>query len=521
MGIIGLVLLLLVVSPFSIFGGDDDEDSGGQTTGESIRAPVGAAPKVPEGYEALSRLFEDIKEQEGTGPFQLTFNLLQPVTDGRNIGLYTYKDGGWERLASATLVSNGSAVQGEVAEIPQNVAALRLTSSAVQVTGFLPPEATPDSTALGVLTTVNPVDFAPEPDGGLAGAARSLPQADGSVVPTVRASTPTHDDAVNTILASPSLQQEHITALVQLSLQPGNSGVDIDYRRVSPARKADFTAFVTVLSEQLHQANRTLSLSLPTPQKNGVSWDTGAYDWSEISARADLIKLLPVEDPQAYYKRMDEVFGYLRDKVDFKKLTLIVSRQSYERATDGLRAISLYDGLRIASAIEVRTPTQIAPNTSVVIVGRNIFQDDGASGLRWDNEAFAVSFSFPGLGGARTVWLENSLSLAFRLDMARRYGLAGVSVSDVSEDPEAAAFWEPLRTYSETGRVALAQANGVLLRPSWQIQAGASDAEAKGNIVWKAPAQPGAYEVSLIVSDGVIRAMQTVVLEVRGAGVNP
>jgi hypothetical protein len=155
-----------------------------------------------------------------------------------------------------------------------------------------------------------------------------------------------------------------------------------------------------------------------------------------------------------------------------------------------------------------------------VIVGKNIFQDEGASGMRWDNDAFAVSFSYPGTGGTRTVWLENSLSVAFRLDMARRYGLAGVAVADVSDNPDAAPFWEPLRTFSETGKVGLAQANSVVLRPSWQIQAGSSDAEAKGNIVWKAPAQPGSYEVSLIVSDGVLRAMQTVTLEVRAPGAN-
>jgi hypothetical protein len=523
MGVIGLILLVLVVSPFGLFGGDSN-DGGGATSngGDGSRATLaGAAPKVPAGYEALSRLFDDVEKQDGEGPFQLTFNLLQPVSDGRNIGLYTFANGAWERLASATLVNNGAAVTGEVGEIPENIAALRVTSSAVQVTGFLPADASPDSTAMSILTTINPVDYAPEPDGGLAGTARALPQADGNIAPTVRAASPEQDDAVNAILASPSLQQEHITALVQLALQPGNAGVDIDYQRVNPARKADFTAFITVLSEQLHQANRTLSVSLPTPVKNGVSWDTGAYDWSELSSRADLLKLAPVQDPSAYYKRMEEVFGYLRDKVDFKKLALIVSRQSYERATDGLRQISLFDGLRIASTIEVRTPTQISPNTSVVIVGENIFQDDGASGLRWDNDAFAVSFSYPGLGGQRTVWLENSLSLAFRLDLARRYGLAGVAVSDVSDDPEAAAFWEPLRTFSESGKVGLAQANSVLLRPEWQIQAGASDTEAKGNIVWKAPAQPGSYEVALVVSDGVIRAMQTVTLEVRAPGTNP
>jgi spore germination protein YaaH len=522
MGLIGLILLFLVVSPFSLFGGGDDDGGDGTTSngGGSRPALAGAAPKVPEGYEALSRLFEDIEKPQENPPYQLTFNLLQPVSDGRNIGLYTFKNGTWDRLASATLVNNGAAVQGEVAEIPENVAALRLTSSAVQVTGFLPAEATADATAISILTTVNPVDFAPRPDGKLAGASRALPQADGNIVPTVRAANQEQDDAVNAILASPSLQQEHITALVQLALQPGNAGVDIDYPRVNPARKADLTAFITVLSEQLHQANRTLSLNLPTPVKNGVSWDTGAYDWGELSSRADLLKVWPIEDPSAYYKRMDEVFAYLKDKVDFKKVALIVTRQSYEKATDGLHSISLLDGLRIASSIEVRTPTQITPNTSVVIVGKNIFQDEGASGMRWDNDAFAVSFSYPGTGGTRTVWLENSLSVAFRLDMARRYGLAGVAVADVSDNPEAAPFWEPLRTFSETGKVGLAQANSVLLRPSWQIQAGSSDAEAKGNIVWKAPAQPGSYEVSLIVSDGVLRAMQTVTLEVRAPGSN-
>jgi hypothetical protein len=518
MGAIGLILLLLVLSPFSLFGGGDDDPvdgAGGASNGGS--SLLSAAPKVPDGYEALSRLFDDLSEQAGAeGPFALTVNLLQTVNDGRNLGLYTFRDGNWERLSSATLVNNGNAATGEVGTMPSNIAVLRLTSSAVQVTGSLPANASPDADAMSIVTTVNPVDFAPAADGTLAGVARSIPGSEGNIVPTVRASTPEEDEAVNAVLASPALREEHIQALVQLSLQPGNAGVDIDYPNISPTRKADFTAFIAELAQQLHQNNRTLSIVLPPPAKSGVSWDTGAYDWAELSPRADLLKLRPVADPSIYYQRMNEIFDFLRDKVEMKKLALVISRSSWEMASDGLREISLHDALRIASAIEVRTATQITANSSVFIVGTNIFAEDGATGLLWDSSAFAVSFSYPGLGGERTVWIENALSVAFRLDLARRNGLGGVAIADIAANPSAPAFWEPVRTFAESGEVPLSSANMLALEPSWQIQAGSrgDEAASAGNIVWRAPAQPGSYEVSLIVSDGVIRAMQTVTLQV-------
>jgi spore germination protein YaaH len=337
------------------------------------------------------------------------------------------------------------------------------------------------------------------------------------VVPTVRAAAQKDIEAANTILGSPGLRDAHINALVQLSQQSTYSGIDIDYRGLNPARKGDFSSFITVLGDRLHQSNRTLTVTLPMPVKSGVNWDTGAYDWEELGRRADVIKLVGEQDPSIYHQRMEEALNFLKPKLTLNKVVLVVTRQSVEKGSDGLRTLSLGEGLTLASTIEVRTTSQITPNSSVVIVGKNIFQDDGASGLRWDDTAFAVAFSYPGRGGQRTVWLENSLSLAFKLDLARRFGLGGVSIDDVSLNQQAPAFWTPLRLYAESGNVALAQPNGVLLRPAWQIQAGGSEPGTKGNIVWKAPAQPGAYDVSLIISDGVIRAMQKIVLEVRPA----
>ncbi|MPZ50614.1 MAG: hypothetical protein GEU75_15170 [Dehalococcoidia bacterium] len=521
MGVLGALLLLLVLSPFDILGGGD---GGGGVTPDGTQQPGSTAagtnlraPRAPEGLESLSRVF-DLKKPDGSnGPYNLTVNLLQPASDGRNLALYTSDDGKWERLSNATLVNNGTAASGQVEDMPENVAVLRRTENATVISGALPAGAQADPEALSLLAIVSPVDYIPMPDGTVSGTPTTLPDEHGSVAPVVRASAQKDVDAANAILGSPGLQEAHINALVQLSLQPGYTGIEIDYQRLNPARKADFTSFITVLSDRLRQSGRTLTVTLPLPAKNGVSWDTGAYDWEEMGRRADVVKLMAEPDPSIYHQRMEEALNFLKPKLPLTKVVLVVTRQSYEKGTDGLRAMSLGEGLTLASTIEVRTTSAITPNSSVIIVGKNIFQDDGASGLRWDEEASAVAFSYPGRGGQRTVWLENSLSLAFRLDLARRLGLGGIAVGDISLNDQAPAFWAPLRTYAESGNVPLAQPNGVMLRPTWQIQAGGSEPGTKGNIVWKAPAQPGAYDVSLIVSDGVIRAMQKIVLDVRPA----
>lgn len=511
-GGVALLLFALFVWPFSLLGG------GGNGNGGTIGGVGdGLTPNLPDGYEALSIHFDDLADpSDAPGPYALTMPLLQQVSDGRNIGLYTFENNRWVRVASATLVSNGNAATGEVDKMPTNLAVLRALSSVVQITGWLAPGANPDPDALSVITTLNPVDFAPAPNGGLTGTGRNLAGAGGNVVPTVRATTPEDNAAVEAILASSALRDEHITALVQLSLQNGNAGIDIDYSRVTPARRADFTAFITVLAADLHRANRTLTVTLPAPTRSGVSWDTGAYDWEEIVSQVDLIKLRTTRDPALYFQNTTDVLTFLGSRnVDLKKVALIVYRESHEGASDGLTAMSLYQALTLASEIEVRTASTIMPNSSVVIVGRNIFLDDGASGLRWNDQARAVSFEYPGRGGTRTVWLENSLSIAFKLDLAAQYGLAGIALSDVSDTPGQADFWEPLRSYAESGTVSLAAANSAMLRPEWDVQAGNAQPESKGNVVWTAPAQPGSYEVTLVISDGVIRASRSIQLTVQ------
>ena len=129
-------------------------------------------------------------------------------------------------MAAATLVNNGTAAMGEVADIPANLAVLRRTTSAARLVGSLPHGAQIDPDALDLLTSISPADYSPVESGTLVGSATVLPETEGTIVPSVSALTPAAAEAVNTILASPGLREAHMNELVQLALLPGNAGIN-------------------------------------------------------------------------------------------------------------------------------------------------------------------------------------------------------------------------------------------------------------------------------------------------------
>jgi len=510
--LLAIVLLILVLPPVSILsdGGDGPKGPGGIASRPRVEAP-----EPPAGWEVLSPLYELESTGESEGGAVLTVNLEVRPADERNLALFTYDDGQWKRLAPATLMNDGTAAQGEVPFLPRNVAALRRTTPAIQVAGWLPAEAQIDPETANALSVLHPLDFFPAADGILLGTGRPRPEGSAlRVLPTVRALGPPESEAVDTVLASPELRQTHINDIVRVVQEGAYDGIDLDYRAVSPARGADFTQLVIDLADALHREGRSLTLTLPLPVKEMAGWDTGPYDWKALGEAADAIELAAEPDQSLYHARMEEVLGFLTQQVDSSRLMLVVSPFSHEKGGEGIRALLLSQALGVASTLVARTEGDIRPQEAITIVGPNIYQDEGASGLYWDDEALAVTFSYPGEGGARSVWIENSFSVAFKLDLARRFQLGGIAVDDVSLAAAGPDIWAPIQELAESGEVTLVRPNGPLLKPHWETSDGALDGGAKGAVNWTAPA-PGTYEVTLVVSDGVVRVGQRLSLEVK------
>lgn len=514
--VFGLFLLILVLPPVSILSG------GGGNGPEEVKIEAKARermPSLPEGLVAISPLYEISVSGTIEGPTQITLSLPSPVENARGLSFYTFEDREWHRVAGVKLALAGAAAQAEMAEIPRNLAVLKSSGAPNELSGWLPPGSELNVEAAPLLSVLNPVAFTPAFDGSLIGEVPSLPAEENGfeVHPSIRALSPEQIEAVNAIMASPDLRDAHIDAVLEMAESGPYKGVDIDYGALDPLRRDEYSEFVTALAEQLHRRDLALTLTAPLPVLQGSEWDSGAYDWPPLAAAVDALKIRPEPDPSRYYKRTEQALDFLikEQEIPPAKLALVLNPWAREKGGEGIRNLSLLEALAIAGSMKLEGDNgTIEPGSSVRVVGENICQEDGASGIHWDEEAAAVSFTYPGLGGARTVWIENSFSFAFRLNLVSRFHLAGVALEDVSTGPGLGDIWPLLDEFMGTGKVSLVKPNGTLMAPQWEADGGTLEDAGNGSVTWKAPREPGTYRVTLIVSDGLARLGQRVNLSV-------
>jgi hypothetical protein len=516
---LGLLLLILILPPISILSGGDGgtdiqtQPGDADTYTATARSNV---PKLPAGLVAASAFFELSAPADMRGGSRLTVLLKERLTDDRGLALYTYVDDKWQRLGDATLVAGGDAARGDVSALPGNVAVLRRSQSTLQVAGAIPAGTELHEDAGPALTTLYPIVFIPTDDGGVAGEPPAVPPASYKVVPVIVAPNP---EVVNNILRSGELRQAHATALADAVRQGNFAGINVDYRAVNASLGEQFSDFVDQLQAALHADGRTLTLTLPMPAVEAGNVETGAYEWARLGELADSIEMTPELDQELYFQLTEAALEYAVGQMDSRKLMITIPTLSVERGGDGMRTMSLNDALTLASQISVQLEGEILPSAPVQLVAQNLSVADGASGLYWDEAARAVTFSYPGRGGKRTVWIANAFSAAFRLELAERYELGGVVLSDVSQS--AGDVWSAVQELADSGSVTLTKPNGEMLVPVWEAVAGSLSQPGGDTVAWTAPAEPGAYDVTLIVSDGIVRAAQRVALEVVEAAAPP
>lgn len=517
-----LALVIVAVFVFSsVLGGGGD---GGSNTGGSggttqiapgIKGRLAAIPELPPGLTAVSRYIEFETDKAGTGA-DISLPLTDTVQDNTGLGFYTYDSNRWQRVLDVNLSDDKVRGQGDFQPLPSNLAILKVTSQAYIVGASLPSGSSLHGGA-GKLAIVTPRDYTPVADGTVQGTPTQLAPEEGMlVIPTVVGSSDDTASVVNDILTDEALRATHVQQISTLVTNNNLDGIDLEYSSVNPDSATQFTAFVEAAATELHRNGKKLILTLPPPtaQRSG-------YQWDKLGAVVDYIKILPIADPVSYWQTMPDSLGRLSDALPTSKVLLVVSPFAIQGTGDVSQPIGYLRAMVLASTAVVREPTDpndIKPNVPVELVARNLDQGEGATSLRWDEDALAVSFSLGGTENER-IYIENSYSVGFKLELIQAYALGGLIVADGSSTSDVADVWPKVRELIDSATVNLRRPNDTMLQTVWQAPDGGSlQADAGSTTAIWTPQTEGEQRVILVISDGERRFGQAVKIGVgRGA----
>lgn len=503
---LGVLIAILVLPPIAIL----DRGSNGVTTRERKELPA-----LPPGLVARSSLFDLDLPPGVTGPVTITVKMNQTPVDVAALSVFTYEENQWVRLGAATVLESGVA-EATIDRVPVAVAVLERTAPARNLGLLLSAGQTPDHAAgnAGIVAVpgarpaldaegnptvleVNPVAVGPALASGRTVYLGTLIPEDGSRT------------VLDALFGTPRFAELHAQRLVAAAVEVGADGVYVDYGPLDGALRSAMTKFV----EQLATAARARELGVIVAVPVTESANGGAYDWRALASSADALWVKAPDNLDQYYSRMEDALRAAREaQAPMDRLWLVVDRRSTERTPEGVRRITLRDALTQASELRPRIGVGIAPGDAVTLEGVTL-SGPNASGLRWDDTARAIRFQYEGRGGPRTVWVENRYSMSFRLDLARRFGLGGVTVVGASADDGLPDVWGAVAQFVAEGGARLELPYGPYLQPSWRASDGAIEGTG-GLVVWRAPQNPGVYDITLVVSDGVVFIGQQLSLRV-------
>ncbi len=506
---LGFVIVALVLpwSPISVVGG-------GGGNGDDIEARERRdLPNLPPGLIALSKMY-DITVPEGMeGPWTIDVQLDERTDDPRNMAYYSYEDGQWQRLASVELVGDGRSVSGVLSEAPGSIAVLRRELTAASLGLLVNAGEQPDSAALNGATALAVRGAVVLPSGELDIDADGVGDSRGGAGPVpVFLGITGEADAV---LANPATLTAHVEAIAAAVEDGQYGGAYLEYSSIAAGQSVAVSDLVAQLTERLGD---DLGVIVGIPAEGGNS-----YDWAGIIEGGAGIWLLPPADVTAYYQQIENLLGaQLSAGVNLSQVSLVVDRRSTQSTAAGISKITLQGALTAASAVDRGIEGGISTGDPVTLRAVNLVTNPAGPSLRWDPATRTVTYSYDAGDGQRDIWIENRFSFSFRMEVAQRYGLGGVVVDAASANPQLPNVWDAVIAFIEEGEIALEQPFGPYLVPCWEASAGEIEGaapcwqgtEAEDSVVWRAPAQPGAYDIRLIVSDGTMFVAQELALNV-------
>ncbi|MFH2104842.1 MAG: glycosyl hydrolase family 18 protein, partial [Parcubacteria group bacterium] len=235
------------------------------------------------------------------------------------------------------------------------------------------------------------------------------------------------DSKLSKLLKNDDATKHHIAVILNEVVANNYDGIDIDYENLDPAVKNKFTYFITTLAEQLHQKEKTISVTVQAKQSDTQSWSgAGSSDFTKLGEAADQFRIMTYDysrvntapGPIAPIYWMKEVIEYAKSKVPKEKIVVGIPFYGYLWCTTGSKEECKNKGLTwegVNNLITKYEPT-----------------------IEWNDVAQTPWFLYvDDDDNTRVVNYEDHKSLAAKLDAVKELDVAGIAIWRLgSEDPE-------------------------------------------------------------------------------------
>jgi len=495
--------------------------------GNAERDLVEAAESLPPNLILKSPYYQI----QHTGSMPEAVNITIPIPNEaepfETLDLYTWDGKSWEWLPH-NLVSADEMIETSVDYLPESVAVVQTQSVYPAIAANYSRDNEPPPADL--LNELNLQGFYLNGQGQIDG----LPPAriDGiadNVIPTLtnqRNDGSIRADVIDNILLDTKTRQQHATVIAHFVTQNNYHGVDLDYQGIAPELRAEFTAFLTQLRQEL-PINAILSVRLsPARQVSTDTWDTGAYDWQAIGRIADKVKISASVGSKTYISgdQMKAMLDWAVGQINRYKIQIILPAHSFEQVNGGIIREIAY-----SEALSLLGPIAIPQRGSVIQSGQTVeFTLDGmqrSTGVAYDSGSGIYWLAYLDDNDVqRTVYLENRASMARKMHFVAQYNLGGLAVAGIPDDNYESELWSFLNQVAELVIMPVEDQYKVV----WQFQNEDGgvvaeellDLTGSPSFDWAAPETGGAYQVSAAIvphpdSSSVVK-LGSVSLQVSG-----
>ncbi|MDI6600315.1 MAG: S-layer homology domain-containing protein [Thermoanaerobacteraceae bacterium] len=224
------------------------------------------------------------------------------------------------------------------------------------------------------------------------------------------------------VLSSPESRKQLIDAIMD-KMKLGFEGVNIDIEGIPYSLRDEYNTFLEELKDRF-DGEYILTAAIPAKTFDNRDGWSGGFDYSKIGKIVDYAMIMAYDEhwpgglpgPIASIGWVEGVVEYAVDNMDPDKILLGLAAYGYDWSEVGTSVINQKDADRLTNL----------PGAKV----------------KFDSRAKEVNVEYYKDGYKHVVWLEDEHSIGHKIDLVKKYGLAGVGIWKLGN--EDSKFWDVL-----------------------------------------------------------------------------